>query len=68
MQPTVILRDGIKRCSRCNLDLTDKDYRYISKHLHRCANKINPYIYSDRPRGRPPEKERRRLLEEQNRD
>lgn len=62
MQPTVIIKDGMKRCSKCNLDLTDEDYRFINKHLHRCANKINPYIYSDRSRGRPTNKERKELL------
>jgi len=58
----VVIKEGRKRCSRCNLDLTGRDYRYVAKHLARCRHRINPYVYSDRPRGRPTNKEKRRLL------
>ena len=58
----VVYRDGVKRCPYCNKDLSDRTYQFVVKHVNRCSKRINPYIYSDRPAGRPTEKERLEIL------
>lgn len=43
-----------------------KDYRFCTKHVNRCKNKLNPYIYSDRKAGRPTNKERNEFYKNRN--
>jgi len=58
----VIIRDGVRRCPYCNVDLSDETYQFVTKHVRRCSQRINPYRYSDRQRGRPTNKERAEIL------
>jgi len=37
---------------------------YARKHVQRCRRRLNPYIYSDRPRGRPTNEEVQKALDE----
>jgi len=50
------------RCPYCNKDLTGYSSEMVVKHLASCHRRINPYVYSNRRRGRPSNKEREKIL------
>jgi len=52
------------RCPYCNKDLTGYSSELVLKHIASCHLKINPYIYSNRRRGRPSKKEREEIQRE----
>ena len=56
------MQSCMDRCPYCNKDLGDATEEYRSKHTMRCSTRLNPYIYSDRGRGRPSNEEKRRAL------
>ena len=58
---------GIVRCPYCNKDFGDFSEVFVEKHMARCQLRLNPYIYSERGRGRPSNKERMRALKEMGR-
>ena len=45
------------RCPFCNKDMTFYTDAYTRKHISKCAIHLNPYVYSERKRGRPKKEE-----------
>lgn len=54
-----------ERCPYCNKDLSGYSSELVLKHIASCHRRINPYIYSNRKRGRPTNREREEILKEQ---
>jgi len=53
------------RCPFCNKDLSSYERSLVEKHIAKCRSLLKPkYIYSDRKRGRPSNKEKKILMEE----
>ncbi len=62
MKPIIRRDDGTVHCPYCNMNLNGSTYNYRVKHIRRCSQRINLYVYSDRQKGRPMNKERREIL------
>ena len=43
----------ICKCPYCNKNLEECSPEHAAKHVRKCALKLNPYMYSERRRGRP---------------
>ena len=54
-----------ERCPYCNKALEGYTPEMVMKHISSCHRRINPYIYSNRKRGRPTNREREEILKEQ---
>lgn len=50
------------RCPYCNKDLSGFTDEYIRKHTARCSTRLNPYVYSERKRGRPTNRDKMESL------
>lgn len=58
------LLSDVNRCPNCHKDLTNFSDEGVKKHINRCRNRINPYVYSEKGPGRPSHKEVKRVLSE----